>query len=210
LYCFLIGKIYIEYTMAERTDADSKRLDIRKYPNRRYYDSTRSRHLTLDEIRSLIREGYDIQVTDSKTGADITGQVLTQIILELETPKLDLFPVPLLMRMIRVNDQLVKDFMEQYFNQALRPFIDYQQQFEQSLRQMRGLPVVYPPVSAWTKAMLHPFTAAFGSPKQETEKAPATPPQETAKLLELIQDLQKQIQEMKAHPKGKGKRKPGK
>ena len=196
--------------MSERTDADSKRLDIRKYPNRRYYDSTRSRHLTLDEIRSLIREGYDIQVTDSKTGADITGQVLTQIILELETPKLDLFPVPLLMRMIRVNDQLVKDFMEQYFNQALRPFIDYQQQFEQSLRQMRGLPVVYPPVSAWTKAMLHPFTAAFSSPKPEAQPAPA-PSEETAKLLELIQDLQRQIQEMKqARPKGKGKRKPPK
>src|SRR5437764_6986140 len=98
--------------MAESTDTPSKRLEIRKYPNRRYYDTTRSRHLTLDEIRSLIREGHDIRVIDSKSSVDITAQVLTQIILELETQKLDSFPVPLLVRLIRVNDQLVKDFIE--------------------------------------------------------------------------------------------------
>ena len=78
------------------TDAESKHLDIRKYPNRRYYDATHSKHLTLDQIRDLVRDGYDIKVTDSKTGADITAQLLTQIILELETPKLDTFPVAML------------------------------------------------------------------------------------------------------------------
>ena len=41
-----------------------KHLDVRKYPNRRYYDATHSRHMTLEELRSLIRDGYDITVTD--------------------------------------------------------------------------------------------------------------------------------------------------
>lgn len=194
--------------MSEKGEADPKRLEIRKYPNRRYYDSTRSRHLTLDEMRSLVRQGYDLRVTDSKTGVDITAQVLTQIILELETPKLDLFPVPLLVRMIRVNDQLVKDFIGNYFDQAMRSFVDYQQQFEQSLRKVPGLPAVYPPVSAWTKAMLHPFTTAFSGQNNSTgEAAPARPSEETIKLLELIRDLQIQIQELqKERVKPKAKR----
>src|ERR1041385_1848793 len=126
--------------MAEMTDPEPKHLEIRKYPNRRYYDTTRSRHLTLDEIRSLIRDGYDLRVTDSKTSVDITAQVLTQIILELDTQKLDSFPVPLLVRVIRVNDQLVKDFIEKYFNQALQSFLHYQQRFEEQIRQAHGLP----------------------------------------------------------------------
>src|SRR6185369_8022112 len=106
--------------MSEQMNREARRLEIKKYANRRYYDSTHSRHLTLEEIRSLIQQGYDIRVIEAKTSADITGQVLTQLILELDTPKLDSFPVPLLVRLIRMNDDLVKDFIEKYFNQALK------------------------------------------------------------------------------------------
>ncbi len=191
--------------MAEPDSSEAKHLEIRKYPNRRYYDTTRSRHLTLDEIRSLIRDGYDLRVTDSKTSTDITAQVLTQIILELETPKLDSFPVPLLVRLIRVNDQLVKDFIEKYFNQALHSFLDYQRQVEDRLRQVHGLPVVYPAVSAWTKAMLQPFTTAFGGEK------PAAPagglsPEETEELRHLIKELQQQITTLQEKPSKKRSR----
>src|SRR5579872_4860512 len=98
--------------MAENTEPQTKHLQIRKYPNRRYYDATRSRHLTLEDIRSLVRDGADIRVTDSKTSADITAKVLAQIILELDAEKIDAFPVALLVRLIRVNDQLVKDFVD--------------------------------------------------------------------------------------------------
>ena len=80
--------------MADESESTAKRLELKKYPNRRYYDATHSRHLTLDEIQSLVQQGYDIQVTDAKSGADITAQVLTQIILELDTTKLSSFPVP--------------------------------------------------------------------------------------------------------------------
>src|SRR5215471_15827316 len=111
--------------MAEETNSGAKRLEIKKYPNRRYYDATHSRHLTLEEIRSLIQQGYDLRAIDARTGADITGQLLTQIILELDTTKLDSLPVPLLVRLIRMNDKLVKDFIEKYFNQALHSFLDY-------------------------------------------------------------------------------------
>ena len=112
--------------MAENIQSDApKRLDIRKYPNRRYYDSTRSRHVTLEEIHSLIRDGYEVQITDSKSEQDITAKVLGQIIIELDPPKMGVFPVPLLHRLLRSNEQLANDFITRY-NQALSAFLDSQ------------------------------------------------------------------------------------
>jgi polyhydroxyalkanoate synthesis repressor PhaR len=176
------------------------KLEIKKYPNRRYYDATHSRHLTLDEIRSLIQQGYDITVTDAKTGEDITAQLLTQIILELETAKLDSFPVPLLVRLIRVNDQVIKDFMEHYFNQALKSFLDYHRQFDEQVVKAHGLPSVFPSVSAWTEAVFKPIASAFdrpasGSRPQEASSSSET--HETTDLLGLIHSLQKQVEELK-------------
>ena len=178
----------------------ARKLVIIKYPNRRYYDTTHSRHLKLDEIRSLIQQGYDISVSDGKTGSDITAQVLTQIILELETEKLDSFPVPLLLRLIRMNDQVVKDFIEKYFNQALNSFLDYQKQLEQEIRRAHGLPPSLPSVAAWTEAMIKPFVSAFGS--EAGEKPAASPPsspgqQESPELRQMIHDLQQQVAELR-------------
>src|SRR5439155_13692980 len=114
--------------------------------------------------------------------------LLTQIILELDTPKVNSLPVPLLLRIIRMNDQLVKDFIEKYFNQALKSFLDYQQQVEEQIRRTHGLPSVFPSVSAWTKAMLEPFASAFGSPAPEPAPAAA----HERDLGEVVRDLKKQ------------------
>jgi len=164
--------------MPEEHQQELKKLEIKKYPNRRYYDATHSRHLTLDEIRSLLQQGYDIRVVDTKTSADITAQVLTQIILEFDAPKLDSLPVPLLVRIIRMNDQLIKDFIEKYFNQALKSFLEYQKQIEEQFRQAHGLPSVFSPVASWTKAMFEPFATAFGGRESggSATEPPATPP----------------------------------
>jgi polyhydroxyalkanoate synthesis repressor PhaR len=181
--------------MPQEADAGAKRLEIKKYPNRRYYDATHSRHLTLDEIQSLVQQGYDLHVVDAKTSADITGQVLTQIILELDTPKLDSLPVPLLIRLVRMNDQLVKDFIDKYFNQALQSFLDYQRQVEEQIRRTHGLPPVFPSVSAWTKAMFEPFTAALRVGSKNSAGQQAGPPseQETAELRQMIAALQQEV-----------------
>jgi polyhydroxyalkanoate synthesis repressor PhaR len=185
--------------MPTPADSGPKKLEIKKYPNRRYYDATHSRHLTLDEIRSLIQQGYDLTVTDARTSADITGQVLTQIILELDTTKLDSLPVPLLVRIIRVNDQLVKDFVEKYFNQALKSFLDYQQQVEEQIRRTHGLPSMFPSVSAWTKAMLEPFASAFtaaapqGSPPVSPESSG-----DAAELQRQVRELQEELARLKS------------
>lgn len=176
----------------------AKRLEIKKYPNRRYYDATHSRHLTLEEIRSLIQQGYDISVVDAKTSADITAQVLTQLILELDSSKIDSLPVPLLVRIIRMNDQLVKDFIEKYFNQALQSFLSYQQSLEEQIRKAHGLPSGLPLVSAWAKAMFEPFSSALGGRPVASQSAapPGAPSEKVAELEETVRALQSQISKL--------------
>ncbi len=183
-------------------DVTGKKLEIKKYPNRRYYDATHSRHLTLEEIRALIQQDYDIRVVDAKTNKDITAQLLIQIILELDTPKLDSLPVPLLVRLIRMNDLLVKDFIEKYFNQALGSFFEYQQQFEEQIRRTHGLPSALPTVAAWTKAMFQPFAASFGGASSEAAPARAgSASSESEDLRGTVEKLQRQVAEMKLNRK---------
>ncbi|HSD10574.1 MAG TPA: polyhydroxyalkanoate synthesis regulator DNA-binding domain-containing protein [Candidatus Binatia bacterium] len=94
--------------------APKRPLQIRKYSNRRLYDATNSRHVTADELYRLVRDGHDVVVTDSATGADITHQVLMQMIFEREFPKLEVFPTTLLHEIIRANQQMWKKLAEQW------------------------------------------------------------------------------------------------
>jgi len=94
-------------------DAERPILEIRKYSNRRLYDATRSKHITAEDLYQLVRDGYDVVVKDSATGADITHQVLAQMILERDSPKLEVFPATLLHEIIRANQQMWKRFAEQ-------------------------------------------------------------------------------------------------
>ena len=164
-----------------------KLLEIRKYPNRRYYDATHSRHLTLEEILDLIHEGHDIKVTDSKTGADITAQVLTQMILELETKKVANLPVALLLNLIRSNDQLIHDFLDKYFNQALTAYLEYQKQIAR-----------FVPFGSWPQTMANPF-APGDSPPEKSEDLRGT----IFGLQKQVDDLQKELKRVKSKRRSK-------
>lgn len=118
------------------------RLSIKKYPNRRFYDSTRSQHVTLEDIHQLILDGNDVSITDSKTNRDITVNVLSQILLEMDSFKLGWFPSSLLHHIIRSNEPLVREFMDVYFNQAFEWFLQSRSTMEQQMRQMMGLGVI--------------------------------------------------------------------
>ena len=189
--------------MAESNEPPSKLLEIRKYPNRRYYDITRSQHLTLEDIRVLVREGHDIRVIDSKSATDITAKVLAQIILELDANKIDMFPVALLSRLIRVNDEMAKDFLERYFDQALSMFMKYRQQFEEQLRGDDGFGPFYSSLASWNRAMLNPFGMPFmGGAGINPNASKSAPPseadnpavkQQVSQLEKKISDLEKKL-----------------
>lgn len=189
--------------MADQTSSGGKLLEIRKYPNRRYYDTTRSQHVTLEEINRLIRDGYEIRVTDSKTGQDITAKVLAQIIFELDSPKLGIFPVPLLHRLIRANEQLVNDFVQKYFNQALSAFLESQRGFEHYLRQAMGLQS--PSVPDWTKLMWGPLAPGWTSRRNQgaagtgnsQEPQPSSPAASPADAAREAQELRQQVEALR-------------
>jgi polyhydroxyalkanoate synthesis repressor PhaR len=114
-------------------------VQLRRYPNRRYYDATRSQHLTLEGIFRLVGEGYEVQVSDSKTGEDITVRVLAQLILEQAPEKLAALPAELLHQIIRANESLLREFVDKYFYRALTAFIESQREFDRYMRLALGL-----------------------------------------------------------------------
>jgi polyhydroxyalkanoate synthesis repressor PhaR len=172
---------------------------LRKYPNRRYYDASRSCHVTLEEIHELIRDGSDVHIKDSKTGEDITTKVLAQIILEQDPPKLAIFPVDLLHQVIRANDSIVRDFVDKYFNQALRAFLDSQRQFDRYLREAMGLHSPAASGSDWARVMMGPLAQMFftsnGDKNGADQAAAGDKPANSAEvdLRQLVQELREQV-----------------
>lgn len=157
--------------MADTDTPSNPCVELRKYANRRYYDATQSRHVTLDEIYRMIRAGADIRVTDSKTGDDITTKVLAQIILDHDSRKLGMFPVDLLHQVIRSNETLIRDFVDKYFNHALRAFLASRRQFDRYLRQVLGLTMPLPAGAEWARMMMGPFAGTFFAANGDSETA---------------------------------------
>lgn len=95
---------------------------IKKYGNRRLYDTDKSRHVTLDELAAKIRGGDDVKVIDAKSGEDITQATLTQIIVE-GRDLARLLPVPLLTQLIRLGDDALAEFFGRYVTGALEVYL---------------------------------------------------------------------------------------
>ena len=178
-------------------ESGSQRIELRRYPNRRYYDRTRSRHLTLEQIYRLVREGYEVTISDSKTGEDITAKVLAHIILEHDPPKLVAFPVQLLHEIIRSNESLLRDFVEKYFSRALAAFLASQQEFDRYLGQMLGLSGGSSLGRDWTRMMMGPFAGAFlPNGAEPLEKENGSSPDHShhePDLRETVEELKQQI-----------------
>jgi len=92
---------------------------IRKYENRRLYDTSASRYVNLPEIAQLVREGAEVQVVDAKSGDDITRVILTQIIHEDARQKKGELPLPFLRELIVTSDRAFRDFVSWYADAAL-------------------------------------------------------------------------------------------
>ena len=182
--------------MDDQSPPPQQRILLRKYRNRRYYDTTRSLHVTLEDIYELVRAGRDIQVTDSQTGEDITTRVLAQIILEQDPLKLDVLPVDFLHRMIRANEPLIREFMDRYFSQFLQAYLDSQRQLSEYVRQAMGLGLAPAAGGDWFRMMLRPFGQA-SSPEATPDSASPRPEHnaepDVAQLRKVIDELRQQV-----------------
>ena len=114
----------------------------------------------------------------------------------------------LLLRVIRSNDHVVRDFVETYFNQAFKAYSEYQKQMEERMRQMQGVTGIVPPFGAWTQAIMSPFAAPLGPkpppPEERADSTPASaPPEEPQDLRNMVGELQQQLAAMQAELKAR-------
>ena len=108
-------------------------ITIKKYSNRRLYDSTNKKYVTLEDIAARIREGSEIKVIDSQSGEDITKVILIQVILESEKNKEDMLPVSFLHMLIKYGNQVAKDFFENYFLMMFQPYNHVRENYNKNI-----------------------------------------------------------------------------
>ena len=111
---------------------------IKKYPNRRLYDTEISSYITVDEVRQLVVDGEDFEVRDAKTGDDLTRTVLLQIISEHEDKGQPLFSTKLLSQFIRFYGDSMQGFMGSYLERSMQVFVDQQGQFRSQVNNILG------------------------------------------------------------------------
>jgi polyhydroxyalkanoate synthesis repressor PhaR len=111
---------------------------IKKYPNRRLYDTEISSYITIEDVRQLIVDGEDFEVRDAKTGDDLTRTVLLQIITEQEQDGEPILSTQLLSHIIRFYGDSMQGFMGNYLERSMTLFMEQQQQFRQQMGGMLG------------------------------------------------------------------------
>ncbi len=104
---------------------------IKKYPNRRLYDTQTSTYITLADVKQLVLEQAEFQVVDAKSGDDLTRQILLQIILEEEQGGVPMFTPPVLAQIIRSYGNAMQGMMGSYLEKNVQAFIDIQKKLQE-------------------------------------------------------------------------------
>jgi polyhydroxyalkanoate synthesis repressor PhaR len=123
---------------------------IKKYPNRRLYDTETSTYITLVEIKDLVLQYKDFQVLDAKTGDDLTRSILLQIILEEESGGVPMFSSDMLANIIRYYGHAMQGLMGSYLERSIHAFHEAQKRFQEQASTLYGeVPKV--PAEAWSQ-----------------------------------------------------------
>ena len=111
---------------------------IKKYPNRRLYDTNGSRYVNLEDIAALVQQGKDVQVVDASTGQDLTRVVLTQIITEHTKERPTGLPLELLRQIIMASDQVRQEFLMWYLKSAFDTYQKVQDTVQNRLTEVES------------------------------------------------------------------------
>jgi len=130
---------------SKSTATGTPRRVIKKYPNRRLYDTTTSTYITLTEIKNLVMASRDFVVLDAKSGEDLTRSMLLQIILEEEAAGAPMFSETVLANIIRFYGHAMQGFMGKYLESNVQSFMDIQSQLNESQKGVSP--------ETWTKFM---------------------------------------------------------
>jgi polyhydroxyalkanoate synthesis repressor PhaR len=181
-YCFVHSNI-------NEAGPKSSTVVIKKYGNRRLYDTGGSRYVNLDDIAALVREGKDVQVVDAKTGQDLTRVTLTQIITEDAKEKPTGLPLELLRQLVVASDEVRQEFVMWYLKSAFDTYQKVQDAVQNRLTEVGS--AILSPVEVMKK-----FLGTQASPPPRTVPEPE------------LEALRKRIAELEARLErpGRGKR----
>ena len=209
--------------MSEKDRGAPGPIIIKKYANRRLYNTDTSSYVTLDHLRDMVKEGVEFEVRDARTGEDITRQVLGQIIFEEENKGQHLLPIQFLRQLIRFYGDSLQTFVPSYLEMSMDSFAknqqemrekfadvlggklgykDFEQLTRQNLQMFERAARMFSPfggaMGAWggEKEMPDPFAAAFGAGAAKPASA-APPPSPTPQREDEIRDLKDQIAAMR-------------
>lgn len=159
---------------------------IKKYGNRRLYDTGESTYVTLDELAAKIRGGADVRVLDAQTSEDLTQATLTQIVLETGNAA-KFLPVQLLTQMIRLSDDALAEFFSRYVTGALELYL-------QAKRGVQSL-AAYNPLAWMAPPFAGPPTYATYAPPPVAEPLPIEPEPEGTR--EDVAAMRRELDELK-------------
>jgi len=187
---------------------------IKKYANRRLYNTATSSYVTLDHLCHMVQEGVDFVVYDAKTSEDITRSVLTQIIVEEEAKGHNLLPIKFLRQLISLYGNSMQWMVPSYLDQVMDAFSTNQDRLRQSMQEAFGGMFPFGNLEAMSKQNMAAFESAmrmFAPPfaregddksapqegptaKAESQEAPKAPDESLDQLKAQVDLLQKQIQ----------------
>lgn len=142
---------------------------IKKYANRRLYDTESSTYITLERLAEMVRQKRNFQVVDAKTGEDITRSVLTQIIMDEEARGSEMLPVNFLRQLISMYGGQMQAAVPQFLEASLDQF----QRNQSQLRETMAGAFAANPFAEMARRNMEMFTAAAGGRAATTEEAPA-------------------------------------
>ena len=168
------------------------KVTIKKYANRRLYDTESSSYITLDRLAAMIREGQDFEVVDAKSGEDITHQVLTQIIVDEESRGSTLLPVNFLRQLIGLYGGQMQGAVPPYLEAAMEAF----QKNQQAMAGAFG-PGMFADLAKRNMAMFEEAASAMtGKKKAASAGSDAGPADEIAKLKAELAALQAKVDKL--------------
>jgi polyhydroxyalkanoate synthesis repressor PhaR len=178
---------------------------IKKYANRRLYNTASSSYITLDDLARMVRENVEFQVLDAKTGDDITHSILTQIIMDEEASGgQQMLPVSFLRQLIGMYGNSMQALMPSYLEASMANFRDNQSKIREAFEKgISATPfaAIHETNMAMMRAAADAFMPGLGKPKDKpADRAPAKPAPDTqgeiAVLREQMAAMQKKLDEL--------------
>jgi polyhydroxyalkanoate synthesis repressor PhaR len=148
----------------------TKKVLIKKYANRRLYNTDKSEYVTLNQVSDLIREGTVVKVVDAKSGEDVTAFILTQIIVEEAKTKNILLPTPLLHAIIQYGDNILKEFFDKYLMKTIDNYLIYKNEMDAQFRKWLDLSTDLSSKAREAMESLSPFKNPFTGFSPPTDK----------------------------------------